>query len=412
MRSRTARFVVVAFAIIAIAASATFLYRSEKQIARDTLALRAFDLHAREATDALADLRAAQQAYVAAGQGATFWMPKVASTTDAVTTAVRSLRQSAASSNARAALDEAASTINDFADVDKRARDYVKSGQQLMAADVIFTEGTASAAAAGHEVEAARLAEHQAFDETASQARRQEAMALGAAVGIGLLALLLLVPVPAEARADETSAPVDGLADEESSARLVPNAQKPHAPELHATAKAAEAPEAPRGPVRSAGPILKAAADLATDVGRARDFRDLERLIARAAEMMDATGLVVWVGNTSGADLRAVLAHGYSPQVLARMPAVPRGGDNAAAAAYRTGSLQIVLSHPGGASGAVVAPILTADGCIGALSAEIRQGGEASESVQALAMIVAAQLANVMVPAAEAAAPETKTASA
>jgi GAF domain-containing protein len=44
----------------------------------------------------------------------------------------------------------------------------------------------------------------------------------------------------------------------------------------------------------------------------------------------------------------------------------------------------------------VVAPILAADGCIGALSAEIRDGGETSDSVQALAVIFAAQLAGVL----------------
>ena len=38
------------------------------------------------------------------------------------------------------------------------------SGQQLMAADVIFTEGSDAAATAGRQVETARLAEHQAFD--------------------------------------------------------------------------------------------------------------------------------------------------------------------------------------------------------------------------------------------------------
>jgi len=49
-----------------------------------------------------------------------------------------------------------------------------------------------------------------------------------------------------------------------------------------------------------------------------------------------------------------------------------------------------------GELGVAVAPILGAQGCIGALSAEIRGGGEASESVQALAAIVAAQLAGVL----------------
>ncbi len=46
-------------------------------------------------------------------------------------------------------------------------------------------------------------------------------------------------------------------------------------------------------------------------------------------------------------------------------------------------------------SGAIVAPILGPDGCIGALSAEFR-GAEISEPVQAFAAIVAAQLAGVL----------------
>jgi hypothetical protein len=105
---------------------------------------------------------------------------------------------------------------------------------------------------------------------------------------------------------------------------------------------------------------------------------------------------MVWMGTTTGADLRPVLAHGYSSQMIARIPPVPRSGDNAAAAAYRSGTLQIVLARPGGVRGAVVAPILSAEGCVGALSAEIRDGGETSASVQALASIVAAHLAGVL----------------
>jgi GAF domain-containing protein len=82
--------------------------------------------------------------------------------------------------------------------------------------------------------------------------------------------------------------------------------------------------------------------------------------------------------------------------VAARIPSVPRSANNAAAAAYRTATLQIVLSRPGSPKGAVVAPVVSADGCIGVLSAEIRDGGEASETVQALAAIIAAQLAGVL----------------
>jgi hypothetical protein len=149
---------------------------------------------------------------------------------------------------------------------------------------------------------------------------------------------------------------------------------------------------------------LKAAASLATDFGRVRDAEEMTRLLGRAATLMDASGVVIWLGTTTGTELAPMLAHGYGAQALSRMPRVPRSADNAAAAAYRTGQMQIVLARPGGNPGALVAPILAADGCIGALSAEIQGGGEASESVQALSTIVAAHLATMLAdsrPAAE-----------
>jgi hypothetical protein len=149
---------------------------------------------------------------------------------------------------------------------------------------------------------------------------------------------------------------------------------------------------------------------LATDFGRVTDLDELTRLLGRAAAVLDASGLIVWMGSAAGGDLRPVLAHGYSSQMLARIPPVPRTADNAAAKAYRAGTLQIVLARPGAASGAVVAPILSADGCIGALSAEIRGGGETSEIVQALAAIFASHLASVLASSPAADMPEPREA--
>ncbi len=142
--------------------------------------------------------------------------------------------------------------------------------------------------------------------------------------------------------------------------------------------------------------MFRAAADLATDFGRVRDLDELTKILGRVGDAMGASGLMVWMGSSAGAELRPVLFHGYSPEMIACIPPVPRSADNAAAAAYRSGKLQIVASRPGASSGAVVAPILAADGCIGALSAEIRGGGESSEGIQALASIFAAHLAGVL----------------
>jgi CHASE3 domain sensor protein len=378
MRSRVARFSVGAAAFAAIAAASFFVIHSEKQIADERAAVRAFDLHAREAADALADVRVGQQAYVAAGQGIAFWMPKVAATTDAAAKLIAELRRTAAGAEARSALDEAATTVAEFGTVDKRARDYIKSGQQLMAADVIFTEGGEAAAAAARHVEAARLAEAQTLDASESAARKLEAIALTASAVLAALAMALLVPAVG---------PGTGAGRARSDTTLGLGAP---------AAAASPAASAAGASARAISPVLKAAAQLCTDFGRVNDLEGVSASLARAAEIMDATGLIVWLGNASGADLRPVLAHGYSAQVLARMPTVPRSADNAAAAAYRTGVLQIVLARPGTSAGAIVAPLLSPEGCIGALSAEIAGGGEASDSVQALAAIFAAQLAGIL----------------
>src|SRR5262249_6491060 len=152
----------------------------------------------------------------------------------------------------------------------------------------------------------------------------------------------------------------------------------------------ADAPSA-SVPARVESPLLKTAGELCTELARATSSQDLTELLGRVGDMMDARGLVVWLGSTSGADRQPVLAHGHNAPALARMPTVPRTADNAAAAAYRSGTLQIVLARPGSSPGALVAPLLSPDGCIGALSAEITGGGETSDSVQALAVIFAAQ---------------------
>ena len=58
--------------------------------------------------------------------------------------------------------------------------------------------------------------------------------------------------------------------------------------------------------------------------------------------------------------------------------------------------------------------MLSRDGCIGALTAEIRNGGESAPHVQAMAAILAAQLAGILADSvsAEAGFEESKIASA
>src|SRR3954464_7489575 len=108
MRSQSARLTCIAVVWIAIGAVGSFLFSSHKQLESVSDARRAVDQHAREAADALADLRVGQQAYVASGQGVAFWMPKGATTTEAVNPALHALRQSTTTPAGQSAADEAA----------------------------------------------------------------------------------------------------------------------------------------------------------------------------------------------------------------------------------------------------------------------------------------------------------------
>lgn len=386
MRSPVARWAFVTLTWIALLLAAGFVFQTQKGLSAAISALSLVDLHAREAQDALADLRAAQQAYVASGQGLAFWVPKVTSTMPAANAALAKLREVVTSESARSSVEEAIASLAAFAEVDKRARDYIGAQQALMAGDVIFTEGNQVINTARQYLESARQDEHQAFDARTAASRKQQNLVAGAATLMAALCTLLLGPTAAkretEARTETIVPPRRTFVDDDdgivSHARPVP---------------------APPRATNPSVPALKNIADLATDFGRVRDYEELARLLERTAAAIDATGVVVWMGNASGADLRAAAAHGYSTDMLARIPAVSRNADNAAAAAYRTGTLQIVVARPGTATGAIVAPILSADGCVGALSAEMKGGAEGSEAAQATAVIVAAYLANVLSPA-------------
>jgi hypothetical protein len=380
MQARSATLILGAICWIAIGTAGLFLFSSEKLLTTRRAQIRAFDQRARDAARALSDLRSAQQAYVAAGQGGEFWVPKVAGLATEASDAVEALRALDVGAEPLLLASGATAAIADFRAADVRAREYLQAGQTLMASDVVFAEGGEAATLAARQIDAARAAAERELAAAEAATRRRQAYVLSAAAAIASLVVAWIVAGASRRERRDRSRTVLDLSS-------VPVTAPPVA------AKDDAAP-------RHAVPGLKAAAALCTELGRVNDPKDLEALLGRIADMMDASGLVVWIGNTAGADLQAVLAHGYSPQALARMPAVPRTADNAAAAAYRSGALQIVLARPGVSSGALVAPMLSPEGCVGALTAEIRGGGETSDTVQALAALVAAQLTSVLAPSA------------
>jgi transcriptional regulator with XRE-family HTH domain len=136
-------------------------------------------------------------------------------------------------------------------------------------------------------------------------------------------------------------------------------------------------------------------AELCTSLGRVDSGSDIDPLLAEAARLLDAVGLIVWIWDARAVELRPALAHGYSDKVLAQLPRVDRDTNNATAAAFRAGQTCVVNSTDD-ASGALVVPLMTPGGCAGVLAIELQHGREESEFVRALAMIFAAQLATLI----------------
>ena len=161
MRSRAARLTLSITAWAGLGAAAFFLVNTEQQLAQRRAALRAFDADARKATDALADARGGQQAYVAAGQDAGHWIPQVAELTQQASASIDSLRATAASDSAGKSLLDSSQALAEFANVDKQVRDYLRTGENLMASDVVFNEADDVASRAASGVEAAVAGEQE-----------------------------------------------------------------------------------------------------------------------------------------------------------------------------------------------------------------------------------------------------------
>jgi len=417
MKSRAVRVLVVILAVAAQAGAAVAVWQSEQQIGTERSSADTFERDARQAVLHLTELRAAQQAYVAEGQSTNTWLARATELSQSIAPQLTALRLAADSVEAQGALETAVETFSTaLSQSDTKARDYLKAGQSLSASDVIFTDGASTLTKVVNAIDDARGEESIARAVAIAGIRESQVYAIGAAVALTLLALLLLVPIPigSAARGDEEP----GAARADSAGLGLSRATQGARDAKAATSKAAPAvASAEDDPLAhidldlrlrpSRTPDLKMVADICSSLALVGDARELQGLLERTAKALDALGLIVWMPDGPGGPLRQVLAHGYAPLALACMGSIDPAADNATATAFRTGKVIVVPSEPL-ASGAIVAPLITADGCSGAMAVELRRGVETTDHLRAVATIFSAQLATLFTPAA----PATPTASA
>lgn len=340
-------------------ASGLFLYDIDERAAALRKAEADVSARVTRLTATLTDVAAAQHAYVTPGQQGEPWFDRMTALVRQLYDGSAALRDEVRAPEARASVDALNADIEALVAADLRVRENLRLGQALMAADVMFSDGRNSLDMMAARLRTLREAEARTADNDLAALQRQRWSALGGVALLWIVGALLLYRVPGEDAARE-QAPVP---------RAVSDAPPPRSVDL------------------------PAAAALCTDISRVTSAAVLPALLERAAALLDAPGLILWMA--AGEELFAVTSHGYPPQVMKKVGPIARRADNATASAWRQGRTTTVGGAEHG-NGAIVAPLFGPEACIGVLAAEVRNGRERDEETQAIVTMVAAQLATVV----------------
>ena len=391
-----------------VLASGYWVVLLDRQIDEGRRGEREFTGHAWRVTVSLSELRAAQQAYVAVESDRAFWAEQTAVQTDAALAGLAELTRLTTAAGSARAIQAASEAVGDLQGVDAAAREHVAAGELDLAQGLLLSDGAELGGEVAGHVERALGLERTTRDTAVAQQATTQARAFFLALGSGVLAAFttLFAARRRSARSEGDAAgtpaatpaavlgvqPATGssLLDLTLAADSVDDAGPPPAVD--------GAPPDPVAPDLD----LPAAALVCTDLGSLSSASELPELLSRAATVLNASGMIVWVSDGSGETLRPAVGHGYSQAMLARLGAIPHDSENATASAYRDARMHVVAADSSG-SGAIVAPLISSVTCFGVLSAELREGWEARPDVQSLTRIIAAQLATLVAP--DAAAP-------
>jgi hypothetical protein len=371
MQRRAVRLILVALLVAAGIGAAYITWDNHTQI-RQRLALEQ-EANARidRMGAAVAALGASQQAYVAPGQQRGDALTRASVLVQQIYDDIGALRRVIQSDEASPALLAFGAAMDGVVNVDDRAREHLRLEQQLMAADLVYTEARQGIEVLNAQLETIRNAERRRADSERAVLFAREASTVGTIALVWLVGLLALVRVPGISREPHVSMSV--------------------APEAAAPAVA----NAPLRAPDTSDVDLNGVVTVCTELAQLSSPAALPVALARAARVLDASGLVIWLG--AGEELFPAVGHGYSPAILARIGPVSRTTENPTALAWRAAEMVVVHAEEG-THGAIVAPLFGPSGCFGVLAAEVRNGRERSPGMQTAAALVAAQLSTVVAP--------------
>ena len=392
MSRKPVRFGLLIVGLLITAALAIRAVDNEASLGRAYRESVAHNLAAGQALEALSDLRASLYAYVAPGQGVPFWSRRSEQTLDR-------LRQHLVTLDAALAPDggslaETLDAVDQLAAAERRSREYARRGETLLAGDVVFTEVRDLLAAATEQIYTARTTLAAAHDRRVSALRSEQAI-LGGAVVVSWIAIALLLVTPTKAEpVKDPNAWREELA--QTIKKPVPKESdriKPLEPLEHLGPLEPLPPAEPSVPLRS----VQAASEICADLSSLGDTGALSGALDRAATVLGASGVIVWIASNDGNSLSPVASHGFDEKLVSRIGRIPRDSANLTAAAFRENVARVSPATQT-APAALAVSLCGPSGSVGVLSVELKPDVPADDTRVALATIFAAQLATLANP--------------
>ena len=336
----------------------------------------------------IARFDAAQQLFDPARESGTEWFARVRRLLAQIESGAKELHTSAAAASAARTFDDVTARVVSAV---ARAEENLRAGHDLMAADLVQDEARPGAEAMRAAVLEWRAAEANAADVARTALFQQLWTVLGGTLAFWAIGVLLLAPRQTVA-SPAAPASLSILAEPAGDAAIALPAEP--AP-LQAPAPIENAPSAVD---------LVPAAELCADIARADSGETLAALVGRAAGVIGASGIVVWLAGSDN-ELVPVLVHGYGPEARALLGTLPLADENMTTRAWHSGQLQWV-DGDARSRGAIAAPMFQGPRRTGVLSVEL-DGARAEALPRALTSILAAQFATAVSPQPEPAAAAT-----
>ena len=391
MHRRALRHGLVALLFVTAAGAAAFAWSVDQQLARITTAEHAASSRFDALVQSIARFDAAQQRFEPANEPETDWFARVRRLFAQIESEAKGLHTSAALASAARTFDDITGRV---AAAVAKAEENLRDGHDLMAADLVQDEGKPGAEAMRAAVLEWRAAEGNASETTRTELLQQLWMVLGGTLAFWAIGVLLLAPRQTAA-APAAAASLSILAEPAGEVALA------------APALAAPALAAPTQPAPSIADVpavdLVPAAELCADIARADSGETLTTLVDRAADVIGASGLVVWLAG-GAEELVPVLTHGYGPQARGLLGALPLSEENVTTRAWHSGQLQWV-DGDSRSRAALAAPMFQGPRRTGVLAVELADGAVPGPLPRALTSILAAQFATALSPQPEPAVP-------